>query len=363
MPLVAELHLDPKSLNAMAPQERFARVTKELDKQKAAFAAYQNTWDGLSSTLKDNVLRFLGDSTLALFEKMKGALEVINNWFSTHANRVGALLAAGFQKAFDVVAEHAPKLEGLANRGLNYLEGGGINKETATDVAAMGASRMVMLGLLESGLMSLGPAGMVAIAVFEGIEGAVRILSDTTSEWHTAAVGMWNSIKENFGEGMQSLKRAMFDLGDAMKPFADFLGGVLLGALTAITWAFKELAAAIEVAAGVVDWMVRKLGSMDSNSKIVGGGRFQDMQEWLDAHRTAIVTGARIVEQPGGPLKRGEPPPPPVQHITNHNTININGTGDPERVARLTVEELNKISRSPKTIGRDFTWRNKPITW
>lgn len=111
-----------KSFNQKSAAERFDFLSKELNKYGDSIAYYSHSFDGLSSTLKDNAKNFLRMATEPLFGRIKDALEGVNGWFDANQTRVerwaqliGDKLAAAFDFAIDTIKEWAPAIESFAN--------------------------------------------------------------------------------------------------------------------------------------------------------------------------------------------------------------------------------------------------------
>ncbi len=97
-----------EKFNKESPAKRLEELTVHLDKYKGSIDAYSRSFEGLSSTFMDNGKRFLGLSTGPLFEKVKGALGEVNDWFSRNQNRiedVATLIGSKFSYAFDWAKE------------------------------------------------------------------------------------------------------------------------------------------------------------------------------------------------------------------------------------------------------------------
>lgn len=79
-----------KELNAMAPEERLAKVQEALAKYQPAMDAYAHSFVGMFTTLKDNIkYSVLTPATQPLFESVKDSLEKINSWFDRNSDKVG----------------------------------------------------------------------------------------------------------------------------------------------------------------------------------------------------------------------------------------------------------------------------------
>lgn len=93
-----------KELNKASPEERLKMVSAETNKYAGAIDIFAHSYEGLSSTLVDNVKNFGRLASAPLFESVKETLSDINDWFSANqddVNRFAAHLGIGIKDAFE----------------------------------------------------------------------------------------------------------------------------------------------------------------------------------------------------------------------------------------------------------------------
>lgn len=93
-----------KELNAASPEKRLAMVSAETNKYAGAIDIFAHSYEGLSSTLIDNLKNFGRLASAPLFESVKETLGDINEWFNANqddVNRFAAHLGIGVKEAFE----------------------------------------------------------------------------------------------------------------------------------------------------------------------------------------------------------------------------------------------------------------------
>lgn len=93
-----------KELNAADPSKRLEMVSKETQKYSGAIDIFAHSYEGLSSTLVDNVKNFARLGSAPLFESVKETMSDINDWFGKNqdeVNRFAAHLGIGLKEGFE----------------------------------------------------------------------------------------------------------------------------------------------------------------------------------------------------------------------------------------------------------------------
>ena len=110
-----------KEFNQKSGSERFEYLQAEFGKHAGSIDLFANSFEGLSSTLKDNAKMFLTSATSSLFEKVKGTLGDVNKWFdnnqgtvSAWAQYLGNKLAGAWDFGVSAIQEWWPAIETFA---------------------------------------------------------------------------------------------------------------------------------------------------------------------------------------------------------------------------------------------------------
>jgi hypothetical protein len=108
-----------EAFNKKTAPERFALISKELNKYGDALEAFGGSFEGKWTTAIDNAKNLLRLGTAPLFEKGKDALGAINEWLTSpaalrRAENLGRTLADGFEWAKAKLDEWLPSIEKFA---------------------------------------------------------------------------------------------------------------------------------------------------------------------------------------------------------------------------------------------------------
>jgi hypothetical protein len=108
-----------EEFNKKTSPERFALISKELNKYGDALEAFGGSFEGKWTTAIDNAKNLLRLGTAPLFEKGKDALGSINEWLTSpaamrRAENLGRTLADGFEWAKAKLDEWLPAIEKFA---------------------------------------------------------------------------------------------------------------------------------------------------------------------------------------------------------------------------------------------------------
>lgn len=377
---------EASKFNALSGQERLAVLDKEMGKYKEARDVFGTTFEGLSSTLVDNGKKFLGEATLGLFERVKMALGDANRWFDDHeeqvmgfAESVGEKLVHAFDAVRFRIEEWTPAFMAFAHNAQEqmrrvweiaepYLERlEPMVKKALADPATfdriedilkayaavkVGSAAAPLVGSLYSGvsgvvgegglmgamglagLPALGAAAAVAGGALVGAAGAVDILTDSTHEYHDAAMKMAGNISDNVGR----TEKAFEEFITALRPVADYAG--------------LKFTASLEMMTDAVTWMAEGWAFVAKELNYLTGGFFAKLRkdEEVKIDRTMQLGGAMMAMT--GRAERNDPDKNRTPKVTGGGGTNIqkveivvSTNQDPSRIARLTVQEMAKLSR------------------
>jgi hypothetical protein len=401
-----------KAFNEMSSSARFAFLEKEFGKHKDSIAAFSDSYEGLSSTLKDNAKLALQMATSPLFERVKQTLRDVNGWFDQNktsveiwAQALGDRLADAFDwgrrkieewwPAVSAFAEHAwTRLTEIWDKAQPYVERFGaavkdaladpttidriesvlklyagvkIGSAFAGPAASLAGGAMQAFGGGEglAGLAAAGPAAGAAAAALAmlaaGAYGAQQAIEDGGFVFHQAAFDAWANTKESLDEAGVLFKGAAEDFGTnlmtALKPALELSGTLVLEAARGISGALDFVAHHLqEVGAVVGGAAAGPLGAL------AGMGLFRphlhQTNEQFSPKETPYEFGA------GGFVKNLADGIVAAQRNTDKRTqaaahtttiqrveINVSSNHEPSRVARDVMAELVEVKRHP-TVSR-----------
>lgn len=363
------LHESPTELNAMDQPKRVARLqkalgmvegTKEFDAATSMRAAFQASWIGLWSTLKDNMRTVLGALTGGVFESIKGALGRFNEWFAKNETRivqwaesVGAHLDAAFRRGLVFAEKMLPIIEKtgtwLSQRG----EESTLGRDAGVATAGLVGIRLAMPLLGEAigtGLaaafsaVGLGPIIAIAAALGGVIMGMTNDLGPLYADFHI----LWAAMKGLAGDAMVHLKHAFLQIWPLLRRVAEIVGLGLLSALTIIVGALAAAAEGVDTLTTALMSMLDKMRTW-IHEHIPNWGNWQAL---IDPDRKPDIRDIKKFDRdvPTVDLNALPNAKPPVHHTTIHRVeINVNGNGDPNRVAKRTLDIMNDFARHPKS--------------
>lgn len=369
---------EAKKFRAMSPEERVTVLTHALEKYKGSIDTFSNSFEALSTTLKDNVMGFLANMTRPLFDNIKSTIKEANNWFDTHkiaahelAFAIGDKLAAAwgvgvtqFKKWMPVVEQFAKdfssrmldtwhKMEPIIEKIARYIKDALVNSEQTFDkienvlkayVALKIGSELspLLSGLAKLGAIpglggagaaatALGPAAAVAAV---GGAGILDMLTDPDNKYHDQAnvelIGLKveaEKLKESFG---------------GLREAVDLLGGGMLTIAHEITGAFNDISDTI----GDLFHPGRVLDPKEMERR--GLKLHEDepfaIERNMELHGRAFVAG--ILKGSAAPSK--DPPHMPGTVIGKVEIV-VNQTGDPERISRVLFDKMSGMTRFRRT--------------
>lgn len=140
-----------KEFNQKSAPERLAVLTEEFEKHAGSIDLFANSFEGLSSTLRDNAKMFLASATKPLFDHVKGTITALNGWFDGSSGRIGTFsemlssrLASAWDTGVSAIARWLPALQNFARDAYNEIAG--IWKNIEPTVGAISESIRTSLG-------------------------------------------------------------------------------------------------------------------------------------------------------------------------------------------------------------------------
>jgi len=104
-----------KSFHTAAPEKRVEMLSQALGRYQGAVDAFGNTFEASWTAAIDNGKKFLGDTTMPLFNALKGELRDINTWFDANQStvfewsfKIGNYLVDAFNGGKRLILEYGP---------------------------------------------------------------------------------------------------------------------------------------------------------------------------------------------------------------------------------------------------------------
>lgn len=388
MPMMAKLGLHSSDLKKMTDEQRFAKVESMVGKLDPALALYQKSFKGLTSTMSDDVTNVFRHASTPLFDTLKGSMARALDYYSSHEDQIlasavsyGQILRHGFEIAEAKALHWGPILVDVAKRfghelsvGIDYLapylhRAEQFAERFAKDPNAMhkigsGALGLVglragsaaashggellgdlgrfgsMLGSAGVSLGSVAAAGGVSAAAIAalglGAYGAVNVLTDSTNYWHDSAVASAEHIAVNFGK----IAAAGEKTAPILQKVADAYGTYLLAGVElwtgVVARTFEELGKKTELLGGAFDVLRGMFATLNptKDPDIKNPWEYSGFPKWSDASSRDLDLDTKTPKAPHV-----------TQHITQHNNIRVEGSNDPNRVAKKTVDKLRELAR------------------
>lgn len=400
-----------KSFNQKSGAERFAETSKLLEKHSGSLVLFANSFEGMSSTLRENAKMFIANATKPLFDHVKGTIASLNGWFDSNQGRIGTwanLIGQRLSDAWDTgvaaIERWLPAIRSFALAA--YEEIAGVWKNIEPTVARIGASireslgdgtaidkienvlklyaatklGSPMLGAFSSGASMLaggGGAGLAAgaaggaIALFAlaAAAGEAKALYDQGSVNHQAAVDAAGSLAKSFDGLVAQLD---ISVGPALERFGIGATNLLSTTVRALTPDSQAVDDQAELGR-----YYQQLAALKN-----GGGR-EDLIQSLDAAHmqyikdhphlgaTEDVSISRDTEiGPGTFVKRMGESIAEAQHkmapklgaggggggTNNVIYMTISSNESPSRIARAVTQKLAETSRYPTSSRHAPNW-------
>lgn len=395
----ANTMIGSKKFSAASETERLAFLTEKLSKFKDALPSMRNSWSGLTSTMVDGVKQLLGQATMPLFTAIKRDLATVNDWLAQGggtmvADRVGHALAETYKwlrketlwiaehwtqiaasvskmgeslrRTFDHVRPIVDKIGTYVAKGLEdpgrLLEGALAARAglaVASNAPGLMSGAEGLAGGMAGGVGLLGAAALAAAGV---VDIWSTNLNDASSGTQQVMLELGQGLTKSIGEMGEGLVKDFKDLGinawEAIKPLADALGVVLLGAVEgaivalrgftkAAAFGFELLTASFVTVkkffGGEIDVEALKAEPLDKHMATPptlfgtkGGGAL------LDDPKTA-KDAAALMKKVAASHGAGK----------TNVTVNVQNTildqADPERLAMSISHTIVRLAKSPQT--------------
>jgi hypothetical protein len=395
---------EAKKLNAMAPEERLAKLNEIYDKYKDATDAIAHSWKAVTTTMKGNVLYdILQPVTKPLFDNVKADMIRINDYFTDHEERIGEIiskvsheLAGAWDNASSLVERVGDRVRGI-EPGIDNLSSGWIKIANAIgdavkwveklnvskiEDAAMKAGKMYLamkiaptaislatgagnigaIGGEAAGIALGGPAAILAMAAAAGIAaGALHNLADKASPYHEAAV----SDAKNISENLKLINRDI-GTGGLLGSVGDFLGGGAMGIASGMSDIF---AAGADLAAEFahITHQLSPFGEALRHTVHIGIGYDRENASAaeklaLDRANVSMMSNPMFI-RPSNALAEQEGQRDKSDDLNKRNfgtniqkvEIVVKGSDDPTRVARNVVELLKRVGKHKTTSSENMT--------
>ncbi len=349
-----------------------------------AIAAYQHSWVGLTTTVKDYFKQFVGNSTSDVFERAKDSLDKVTNWYTSNqatvqkwTEKISAYLVSAFDTGEKFILRWWPatqtflgnlqsemtriwdKVDGLVStiganirdfmgddagpskliKGLEHALELGLALKVAGAALQIGGTVTTGIGsMMGPGAGALGAlGGIVAVSVLAF--GAVSVAGFMDA---LAARPVGDKIHDDAVLAKQQLDsntaRLRGDLG------VDRDGIDKLGVQAADT-----AGALAGLMASFLFWDKRLGGEGTLFEKLTPDAIHKDAYEEIQRPIMDIM-GLKKMEgyADQGIEKDPKKNVPPNHHTTIHKVeIVVNSNQDPSRIARLTVDKLAQFARHP----------------
>jgi hypothetical protein len=363
------------SFKDMTPEKRLETINKALDTQIGGSAdAFGKSWMAVTTTLKSNLkYGLLAPVTAPLFDAIKSDVTKLNQLFDANHDKiahvtylVGNKLVSAWHSVVNVVERVEPVFERIAGWVMSLdaekLKLIGVHFGEAALLAELAPSgirfgtKMLGAGLTASmggeaagaaaaALPAMAAAAGALAVVATGTAGAIDILSDSTNQYHDAAVRHLAEIKTNMEVTARTIETAWGDIKTAAQPAADAIGDAFLHMARN---ASQDISFVIGRAGAFLGLFGKEKTIDDEALRVahaVNEGRMsaEEAQYWSHSHDrkpTGEWTSAGSWES----LAKAH-----TFNQTNHITssITISGAQDPSRVARMTKEAILNLAKHP----------------
>lgn len=377
--------------NKESAQERVGEITKLFNTpaMNAAASAFAGTWIAQVTTLADNVkYLMLAPATSGVFDRAKHAIGEINDYIDAHrqqiesvASLVNRRLVGAWDEVEAIVKRIAPIVGHFADKlvsmqpaelekhlvrggeamlgakvGGMVLSGAGNAIGMAMRIGMMGGGG-ALAGAASTAAPALAIAADAALPVLAAAAGAFDILTDKTSIYHDGAVKTAEDIGATWGRIGENLEVAMTPAANASRRLLDQLGDLSLKGLDQCAlYAERVTIMLVDVAHGMsnfADMLNYGLGSIEALKKFRAVQPEELEHPTIDKKLDDLVFGAvaqdraaRAGAEAGS--KTGAGGGGGGTHIQKVEIV-IRGADDPSRVARMTVRELEKLERHPRS--------------
>lgn len=399
----SQLGFTAQNFNHLTGEERLKALEKALGKYEKSIEVFGGSFDALSSTMTDNAKQTLQKATAPLFDHVKQSMVRTNKYFDDHrdqiehfAEKVGDKLAYAFEYGrmklkewtpvmksfgdhaaaeFDKIWERAKPLVlgleklakgGLASGGLfKGLEGAGLAyggikaakiaaplMSGATSLLGGGEAAAGFAGLAAGGVAA-GAAAAAALVPLLAAAGAFHAVTDASSDFHEAAARSAEEIGKNTTKTFEHTAKIWEKVGPIATSMLDLVGTVWLGT-------FEMMSIGVEKATSALSKLTDTVYDLAKRT-LVAHGIMADTPD--DPGKPAARAAAKnFTEMLMPELDRDEKKTKKGAGgggggTTIHKVeIVVSSNQDPSRIARLTVDRLQDVSRFPTSSPRVRNW-------
>lgn len=396
---------ESKKFNALTGDERLKAIEGALNKYQGSIETFGTSFDAISSTFKDNAKETLRRATEPIFSRVKEQLSLANKWFDAHeyqvgqfADKVGVTLEHGFDVGRRKIAEwlpairtfgdhaaeefkkiwvHAqPLLEGVEKLGKGALASPHLFRGLEAGALGYGASKIgrmaaPMASPLASGLKDLlgssgglgaglgeiaagGAAAGIAAATLATMlvvaGGAIHSLTDETSAFHDSAVKSWQGIMANVGKSLESTGKTWEKVGPHVIAGVDAIGANYLGFLELVSLGFEKASFGLNRTIDGIGKSLEKMGTIEAAVAHAG-----PIDKFLARKELEHPTHERDEDLKTKKGAGGGGGGTSIQKVE----IVVSSNQDPSRIARLTVDRLQDVSRFPTSSPRVRNWSSE----
>jgi len=376
---------EAKKFNALEPEKRNEilmkalgmRGGKEAEGINNAIKAYEHSWEGAFTSLRDRARQFGGAMTEGLFEKIKTVMIRLNDWFDrnedkilTWAHKIGRGLEIAFDWALKKIEKWGPVIEKIANKTTNWVASGEAKHDVSMAggaAAGLGAVKTLAplvesMGGLEIAGIGAGSAMGILASILIPVAGIVTSATDSLSFFHDTIIGLWNSlevvgkfVEGTFADSWKTLEPTIMNLaglaGSVLMSSFVGLGGVLgmIGAIVdGAAHAFIAFAHSI---ANLIDKILdNKMGqdgafALEGVGKKLAGG----IREFVDphAHKGFSLDDWMKKKTPDADLDKKNKPESAPRHTTHIHKVEIKveSNQDPMRIAKAVQKEMDDVAK------------------
>jgi len=319
---------EARKLNAMPGDKRRDAITGELTKFSGALDVFSRSYEGVSSTLEDNLKSFARVATEGIFDELKTSMGSVNHWFSENQDKVDAFahhlghrLVDAFEWGKEKILEWYPLVENFATVAYQRMSDfwDGVEPYVQSFASAMKDALADPNGTITSltrlfelyATLKVGSAGFgIAGGLYDASRGAGGMLAGWMGKGAGAAGGAAASVAGNaaysgaFGSlggvapAAESSAVALSGLGAS----ATVAGGVFLGAVAAWGWAVYE-------AVGLSDELQRnqqldaqargEAAGREIESMIAAGDSWEAISNQMDSIRARFSTTEDMMDTTG----------------------------------------------------------------
>lgn len=389
MPLARKLGLHQAEWKKLKPEERVDYFEKLFTKADPGIEAYASSWQGLTSSAKDNSRNVARSFAAPLFATLKGELGRGLDWFGSNEDAVhafatrlgvrvdyifrsaldkirewgpaalafGNTLASTLGRAFDRVGPHIARLETVALHFARDPKALDKAAHVAASLAALrvGAGALQMggagmsglgglLGGAGSGASALGaalPFAVAGIAAFAlAAEGATHALLDSSSQYHDVAT----SKAAEIGLSSAVLVKDLAAFNASTRDTRDALGTGLLYAVNGAVKSFDRLVVGANAVVEANSWYAESIANNGRWLRAQIGMMSEDASPQIERKGVELRPIKALNWAPDPDEDRDGQIKLPKIHQTVHQNIEIRvePNTDPNRFVSMVSDRLKR---------------------